>query len=74
MNSIRIIRARRNHTLPRTMSEIMIELYTTKGGVTDTDLMREGFKAEELTEHGEKARRMAEKAFVKQIDGQRAAA
>ncbi|MEX3008977.1 hypothetical protein ABVT35_10905 [Hoeflea sp. TYP-13] len=72
MNTVRITRARRDHTLPRTMSEIMLELYSSKGDATERDLLREGFKAEEIAEHGGKARRLAEKSFVKHIDGKAA--
>ncbi len=74
MNTVRIIRARRDNALVRTMSEIMIETHSATGAVTEHDLQREGFKAEEIAAHGEKARQMAEKSFVKHIDRESVAA
>ncbi len=67
MNSIRIKRARRNGTVTRTMSEIMIELYTTHRGVTRDELVREGFTEAEVDTLGQDAKLRAERVFVRQI-------
>ena len=67
MNSVRIKRARRTGTLTRTMSEIMIELYTTRGSVTRDELVGEGFTEAEVDALGVDAKLRGERVFVRQI-------
>lgn len=67
MNHVKIIRARREGAVAKCMAEIMQELFSLTGSVSERDLTNEGFTSLEIETHGKKAREICEKRSTRDI-------